>query len=378
MSGEFDDIRPFSEEEFPEVLKRLARNDYLITLLRTLRYPNLAPFLKKPVDFFTGRFIRHRLRNIRTIDQFQREIIVNQLIAWVIEKTTSGLTVSGLENLDKKKSYIFISNHRDIVLDVCFLNHFLVQAGFGITQIAIGDNLLINEFISDLMRANKSFIVKRNLPLREQIQASIQLSRYIHKTLEGGESIWIAQREGRAKDGQDLTNPAVIKMLYLAKRKSVLDFNAFVHACNIVPVVISYELDPCDTIKGWELHHVQTRGFHEKRKYEDLLSIAAGIKGKKGRVHLSFGEPLSGNYENDREVAADIDSWMKTHYRIWPSNYIAYDEIHGQETYRDKYSEEERRAFLNRFRRLVEPVRRVILKVYARAVENLEAEGGFS
>ncbi len=374
MTDEFDDIRPFNESEFPEVLKRLAKNDYLITLLRTLRWPNLAPFLKKPANFLTGRFIRHRLRHIKTIDQFQREIIIGQLIAWVIEKTTSGISVSGLENLDKDKSYIFIGNHRDIVLDVCFLNHFLVQAGFGITQIAIGDNLLINEFVSDLMRANKSFIVKRNLPPGEQIRASIQLSKYIHKTLAGGESIWIAQREGRAKDGQDLTNPAVIKMLYLAKRKSRRDFSAFIHECNIVPVVISYELDPCDTIKGWELHHVQTRGYHKKGKYEDLLSILAGIKGKKGRVHVAFGEPLYGTYANDRDVAMVIDKWMKTHYRIWPSNYIAYDEIHGKGTYRDKYTEEERREFLSRFSRQFEHVRRVVLQVYARAVENYELE----
>jgi len=376
MSDEFMDIRPFNEKEFPEVLDRLARNDYLITLLRTLRWPNLAPFLEKPANFLTGRFIRHRLRHIETIDQFQREIIIGQLIAWVIEKTTSGISASGLEHLEKDKSYIFISNHRDIVLDVCFLNHFLAQAGFGITQIAIGDNLLINNFISDLMRANKSFIVKRNLSPRDQVKASIQLSKYIHKTLDEGESIWIAQREGRAKNGQDLTNPAVIKMLYLAKRKSIRDFNAFVRKCNIVPVALSYELDPCDTIKGWELHHVQTRGYHEKRKYEDLLSIVAGIKGKKGRVHIAFGEPLSGTYENDREVAVEIDRWMKTHYRIWPSNYIAYDVIHGGNKYREAYTDEERKQFLARFRHQIEPVRRIILDVYARAVENLEFEEG--
>ena len=248
--SEFNDIRPYNDDEFHKVAHRLSRNKYLRDFIRGLKWPNCSKALQPAAEFLIGLYIRHEIRKYDNIASFQKDLIIARLLQWVVDKTTTAMSSSGLDELDMNQSYLFISNHRDIVLDAAFINYFISHAGYNTTQIAFGDNLLINEFVSDLIRINRSFIVKRNLPPREQLKASITLSKYINYTLESGEYIWIAQKEGRSKDGSDQTNPAVIKMIYLSKRKSGLEFSDFINKCRIVPVSISYELDPCDTPKG--------------------------------------------------------------------------------------------------------------------------------
>ena len=369
---EFEDIRPYTDEEFPVISKRLSENKYLQGFLRNLKWPGCPDFLKPAAEKVIGFYVRNELRKIGTIESFQKDLIIGRLLEWIVKKTTDGVSCSGLENLSKDESYIFISNHRDIVLDSALINYFIVAEGFSTTQIAFGDNLLINDFVSDLIRINKSFIVKRNLPLREQIQASITLSRYIYHTLETGDSIWIAQKEGRSKDGADLTNPAIIKMFYLSQRKSGVEFSDFINKCKIVPVSLSYELDPCDTLKGWEVHRKETRENYEKTKTMDLLSMWTGMRGSKGHVHVNYGKPLSGSFESDKDVALALDREIHRGYKLWSSNYISYDEIKRTGKYADKYTEEEREVFLDRFRKLGEPVLQKVLSMYARSVENQE------
>lgn len=369
---EFEDIRPYNDSEYREIIRRLAENDYLKEFLLKLRWANCPEPLIKPAMFFIENFLKRKFGKYKTIAEFQKEFSVGRVVKWIVDSTINGVTFSGEENIKKDEAYLYISNHRDIVLDAALINHFLVINGFPTTQIAFGDNLLINEFVADLIRINKSFIVKRNLPLREQITASTQLSKYINYTLNQGESIWIAQKEGRSKDGSDQTNPAVIKMFYLSKRKSGVVFSDFINNCKIIPVSISYELDPCDTLKGWEIHRKETRKDFKKTKTMDLLSIWTGMKGKKGRVHLHFGNPLSGEFNNDKAVAESLDKAIHSGYMLWPSNYISYDVVHKNKKYIDKYSQQEKEAFLNRFSKLSEPVLEKVLNMYAKPVTNQE------
>jgi 1-acyl-sn-glycerol-3-phosphate acyltransferase len=372
MENEFDDIRPYTDKEIPVVLSRLLKDKTFIRGLRQAVLPKFPSWLSGPADMVFKHILKKKFKTIKTIDDFQKEITVRAFLKPLIRNTTAGVTQSGLEALPRDRAYIFMSNHRDIVLDSALLNCVLLDHGFKIAQIAFGDNLLINDTVSDLIRINKSFIVKRNLPLRQQIEASKHLSSYINHVLKDGESIWIAQREGRSKDGNDTTNPAIVKMFHLCQRSGGMDFSSYVNFCNIVPVSISYELDPCDTLKGWERLR-RLKNTYQKTKYLDLVSIFAGIKRQKGRIHFAFGRPLAGEFENDKQVAEAIDRSVQLNYKLWSTNYIAYDALEGKDTYKDQYTEEEKLRFLQRYRKLTTSVRKFVLESYANPVRNKEA-----
>ena len=248
----------------------------------------------------------------------------------MLKETAHGLTISGEDYLDKDKAHLFISNHRDIVVDPALVNWVLYHQGHHTLHIAIGDNLLTKPYVSDLMRLNKSFIVNRSATRpREKLKAAKYLSSYIHHSIaEQQANIWIAQREGRAKDGIDRTNSAVIGMLALSKPKDI-ELSQYIRELNIVPVSISYERDPCDIAKANELYAHKHNGGYEKEEHEDAKSIAKGITGFKGRVHIAFGEPLRGDYQNTDEIVAEIDQKIIANYVLQPSNCIAYQELHG-------------------------------------------------
>ncbi|MFC1863555.1 1-acyl-sn-glycerol-3-phosphate acyltransferase, partial [Thermodesulfobacteriota bacterium] len=310
-----------------------------------------------------------KLKNIATIDDFQINV-VSYLFNWVLTHSIDGLTCSGIKELSPDQNYILISNHRDIVLDSAFINYFLFHNKHKVAYIAFGDNLLINESVSDLIRMNKAFIVKRGLPPKEQLKALKHLSEYMNHMRHRCQNLWIAQREGRAKDGIDVTNPAIIKMLYLSERKKGFDFSEFIESCSIVPVAISYEKDPCDRIKGWEIYRTLKNGEYRKRKNEDFISMSAGISGDKGRVHVAFGKPLAGDYSDDKEVAEAIDRSIYSNYRLWPSNYIAYDTFFEVDKYQSKYTVDEKTDFLSRYKNLNPDVRKIVLNAYANPVIN--------
>lgn len=223
------------------------------------------------------------------------------------------------------------------------------------------------------IRVNKSFIVKRSLPFKQRVKAAYQLSRYIWSLHQQAESVWIAQREGRAKDGNDRTNPSLIKMLYLSQRKGGLVFSKYIQEVNIVPVVISYEKDPCDLYKVREMLEKpkeNDENDYEKKKLEYPLSTYNGLKGDKGRIHIALSRPLQADYHNAREVAKDIDRSIHSTYRLWPTNYIAYDELKASKEYSSMYSAKERSDFLKRFRHEREDIRRKALAMYAQPVIN--------
>ena len=320
--SQFDDIRPYHDSEVPAVIARLIADPEFIDLLLSRRAPLLAkicPWLLRPL---LRRALLKAAANMHTVDDLQRYLTVS--LKALLEKTTDGYSVSGLEKLDPEKSYLFLSNHRDIAMDPAMVNIALVDAGMDTLRIAIGDNLLRKPFASDLMRVNRSFIVKRSvIGRREKLNELKKLSAYIrHSICQDTTSIWIAQREGRAKDGQDRTETALLKMLALSRGEEQ-NFAQAIGELSVVPVAISYEYDPCDIDKGRELFAKQMGQDYIKQEFEDLDTIQKGFVGYKGRIHVAFGDPVDDQFESADELAAAIDKQIYSHYKLFPSNIAA-------------------------------------------------------
>ena len=337
----FESIRPYEDHEVQTVFNRLKNEESFLKLIGFL-YPDSPPTL-----------FLDSLKNVSTIRQFQEEVISAYVID-IIDKTTNGVSVEGLDNLNQDVAHLFISNHRDIILDPAILNVLLFKNGANTTEIAIGDNLLIYPWITDLVKLNRTFIVKRNLPLKQMLESSRLLSQYIRYTLtEKKHSIWIAQREGRSKDGNDRTQVSLLKMLNISGQESIMkNFKQL----NIVPVSISYEFDPCDYLKAKEFQLKRDDPNYQKTKDDDLMHMGTGLRGRKGRVHFAFGKPLQEELnpidaltvKNDQfsALAEIIDSHVHQNYKLWPSNYIAWDIFNNSCQYSDKYSDEEKAIFL--------------------------------
>lgn len=324
----FDDIRPYRDEEVRPTLERIVNDPELHAAVAALKFPKLSRWLPAIMRSLVAKALQRQLASIDDVNGLQ--LMVSQYLKNMIAAKTDGVSTSGLEKLDPSKAYLFISNHRDIAMDPAFVSWSLNQNKHQTVRIAIGDNLLTKPYVSDLMRLNKSFIVNRSAKApREKLKAAKYLSSYIyHSLVNEMSSIWIAQREGRAKDGRDKTNSAVVGMIALSKPKTQ-PLADYVRELNIVPVTISYEWDPCDLAKSRELYLLQTEGSYAKGEHEDVASIAAGISGNKGHVHLSFGDVLSADYGSNDEVVADIDRQILANYKLHPSNCLAYVELTG-------------------------------------------------
>lgn len=337
---EFEDIRPLHDNEVKEGIARLL---------------NVQEF-RGMVDYaFQGKIpfeqIEQQLRQITTVKQFQSGLIT-KMLGFVIAKTSESFTFSGLENLEKGKAYLFLSTHRDIVLDSALMNLVLNDNDYDTARIAIGDNLVKEPWINDLVRLNKSFIVKRGKQGKDKVMASMQLSKYIaHSILNDNESVWIAQREGRTKDGIDKTQPGLIKMLSIAGRKAPVEH---LRQLNIVPVTISYEYNPCDALLLPELLAKSEEREYVKGPMEDLISMMKGIEGKKGRIHLSFGDPLNliGNNLVDvteekfvNQIVDLVDHEVYKKFQLFPTNFIADDLLNQQTKWANNYTTEEKETF---------------------------------
>ncbi len=367
---QFDDIRPYHDSEVEAVIQRLINDDELIETIVAFRFPKLPNWLRPFARPLVTHGLRKELSNVNTVLQVQH--ICSRYLDQVIEKTSPTLTFSGLENLQQGHPYLFISNHRDIVMDPAFVNYALYHNGFETVRIAIGDNLLQKPFVSDLMRLNKSFIVKRSASgVREKMAAYMSLSSYIHHSISEGRPIWIAQREGRAKDGIDQTDPAIIKMLYMSQKKGKLSFSEYINKLNIVPVVISYEYNPCDQLIANELQQKAETGTYTKQPGEDMQSIVTGITGDKGHVHISFGEPLHGDYQDADTVAKVIDQQMQERYVFHPSNHIAACLLNDTELKMDAdINQEKYDTFMKRLNLCEEAAKPYFLALYANALLN--------
>tara|TARA_R110000744_G_scaffold68920_2_gene140083 strand:+ start:958 stop:2061 length:1104 start_codon:yes stop_codon:yes gene_type:complete len=327
----FDDIRPYRDDEVVAVIEKLINEKGLQASIASLKMPRLYQALPQLACTIVKWSLKFRAQKFHNIKQIQIEVA--KYLHHLIKKSTDGFSYNGMDNFDNTKPALFISNHRDIVLDVALVNLALYKSGINTVEAAVGDNLLHQPWVADLMRINKSFIVKRNEEnKRAMLKASKQLSAYIHDTVAIREqNIWIAQREGRAKDGIDKTNSALVSMLLLNKDKQtpIADYLAEI---NIVPVSISYEFDPCDNDKAIELAEKEATGSYQKQEGEDLKSITQGLIGQKGRVHIEFCQPIQGDYADSKAIAAAIDKEIISNYKLYDSNLVAHAKLNQQQT----------------------------------------------
>ena len=375
----FDEIRPYHDDEVRPTLERLLQDHELLHALSHHQFPRLSQWLGGVMYWLTGRGLRSRLKGVNNIDALQK--VIEPYLSQVIESTTSHITFSGIENLKPGAAYTYLSNHRDIVMDPAFVNYGVFKNGMDTARIAIGDNLLQRPFVSDLMRLNKSFIVKRSVSgRREKLKAYQTLSAYIHHSIDTGHSVWIAQSEGRAKDGNDLTGSAIIKMFHMSRKASDTAFSDSIRSMNIVPVAISYEHDPCDTMKARELYETEHSGRYVKSEGEDMHSIVKGIEGQKGHVHIAFGTPLTGSYKTANEVVLEVDRQIHKNYRLQPANLFAWESMKSLHTgapvpdlnalFPDEDLDSKRAAFEQRLAAADSQHRQWLLKMYATPVFN--------
>jgi len=369
----FESIRPYKNSEVTEVLKKYIDHPIFQKLVNHV-YPSWEPGV-----------LPRKLRNINTTLEFQ-ELFIYPAIKAGIDRSMDHFTVSGFENITRDRNYLFISNHRDIVLDSSLLFYVLYQNEFITGETAIGDNLLSSQLVTDIVKLNQNFIVHRNLPTREMITKSKELSEYIKHVLhEKKQSIWISHREGRTKDGNDKTNPGVLKMISMNCSEDKIDY---LLNLNIVPISISYEFDSCDHLKANELAEIETKGSYEKDGTEDMKSIITGITQQKGRVHLSIGKPLTKEdlkfdsekiQDHFKELAAQIDVQIQQNFKLFPGNYIAYDMLYNETKYKDRYNAWEKGKFLDHLNGIFDSRRdkegfdvfkRILLNIYANPVVN--------
>ena len=314
-------IRPYQDHEVQPVLSSLIEDPAVLKALISLKYSkyfNKLPFFTSLVKIL----LKSQVKNIHSIEGYQD--IFKSLMDQMIKTSISHLDVKGISNLDSNSQYLFISNHRDISLDAALLNLSLNRAGHKTFNMAVGNNLMKEKWASDLMRLNKSFIIQRSGNKKEIYTGLALASQFIqHTILEAGESIWIAQKQGRAKDGIDVTDPAMLKMIHLTERKTQ-SLGQYFNALKVVPVSISYELDPNDCLKAIELNALDQNNSYEKSENEDLISIANGINGQKGNVTINVGQPIQSNDIDSYEVVANkISKEINSMYYLHPTNFAA-------------------------------------------------------
>ena len=340
-SHKFEDIRPFGESEIPAAMQRIAHSK---------EFPLLASFVfpDRPTEE-----VAREVMSYKTVREFQLGVMYHAN-KQILRRSTTGITYSGIERLTPEKRYLFVSNHRDIMLDASLMQNILTDNGFDTCEITFGENLMRGELVIDVGKSNKMFKVARpGTNAREFYRNSLLLSEYIRQTLtEKHQSVWIAQRNGRTKDGIDRTDQGIIKMFGMSQTK---DRIASLAELNIVPVAISYEWESCDILKAIELYE-RRRGPYTKQPGEDLNSILTGILQQKGRVHLAFCEPVTATHlqelpnssanEFHKQVASLLDKCICSAYRLTPNNYIAHDLRSGKDAFTEMYSKEEKEAFV--------------------------------
>jgi 1-acyl-sn-glycerol-3-phosphate acyltransferase len=343
--SKFDAIRPFYDAEVNEAIVS-SINHPMMQALMNFTFPEVEDSIWK-----------EQLKKTHSIRDFQCNFIYNS-VQKVLEKTSEGLTTSGFEKLEKNTSYLFISNHRDILLDTTLLNASLFEHGLVMTASAIGDNLVTKSFIKILAKLNRNFLVQRGLSPREMLESSKLLSEFIGQLLlRENRSVWIAQREGRTKDGNDATNPGVLKMLGMGSDEQ--DLMDYFKKMKIVPVSISYEYDPTDAMKMPQLLAEANQEIYIKDKNEDFVTLMQGVLGPKRRIHIHVGDVLDkeidsikSEFDNSNKqiqaLAQIIDDSILSNYRLWSTNYIAYDIVNQTCTHSHLYLDNEKSLFERR------------------------------
>ena len=368
ISSEFDDIRPYTDAELPEVLRKATAMP---------SFTRVASFL------FPGTPVQQtaqRLIDSRRVDELQLTLM-KELLERIMAESITEFTFSGLENISPSEPHLFISNHRDITLDAFLLQYILRLNGHSTCYITFGANLMEEPLLTELGRCNKMFRVERGGSRAEFYKALMHLSRFIrHVVCEERESLWTAQRNGRTKDGLDRTDPALLKML---AHSSPLPPAEALAELNIVPIAVSYEWEPCDILKAMELSATAASGEYHKRPGEDLASVVEGLRAPKGRVHISICKSLdtdalsscrdsAGTTAFYEQAASLIDRRIISGYRLWPNNYIAHDLRSGTKQFADSYTDDQRQHFEQRTTMLSKDALRPFLDIYANPVDSLK------
>ena len=374
--NEFESISPYSDKEAVEALGKLADHPAVIEVSKAI-------FPDKPKEY-----LREVLKNLKSIDEFQT-LVMSKAIEWVLDTSAHNFSYDGIENLKKiNGKFLALSNHRDIILDPAITQVVLYRNGLQTTEIAVGSNLLSNKYVEYLIRSNRMIKVIRGINARQLYLSSQVLSKYIRNGITSGKSsIWIAQREGRTKNGIDTTEQGLLKMLDMSGTK---DFVSNFEELNIVPLSISYEYEPCDIMKARELLISRTQKY-VKGPQEDLISIMTGINQQKGNIHLNIGVPLTHEEiveasccnKNDRYQAIRhaVDDRVIEGYRLWKNNYIAYDMVNHSYKYSDLYTSEDVEKFTNYVEQQLDKVekslnrsdlRDIFLKIYGNPVLSKE------
>lgn len=374
--NEFTDISPYTDAEAVEALGKLADHPAVVEVSKAI-FPDKEP-----------EFLRKILKSVKSIDEFQI-LVMNKAVEWVLSTTAHNFSYDGIGNLKKiNGKFLAMSNHRDIILDPAITQVVLYRNAIPMTEIAVGSNLLTNKYIEYLIRSNRMIKVIRGINARQLYLSSQVLSKYIRECITSGRSsIWIAQREGRAKDGIDTTEQGLLKMLDMS---GTADFTTNFEELNIVPLSISYEYEPCDILKARERLISRTQKY-VKGSREDLISIMTGIEQQKGNIHLNIGSPLTHDEieaasccnKNDRYQAIRhaVDVRIIEGYKLWKTNYIGYDLVNHTFKYRDKYTPEDVAQFTDYVEHQLDKVeqslcradlRDIFLRIYANPVVSLE------
>ena len=374
--NEFTDISPYTDAEAVEALGKLADHPAVVEVSKDI-FPDKEP-----------EFLRKILKSVKSIDEFQI-LVMNKAVEWVLSTTAHNFSYDGIGNLKKiNGKFLAMSNHRDIILDPAITQVVLYRNAIPMTEIAVGSNLLTNKYIEYLIRSNRMIKVIRGINARQLYLSSQVLSKYIRECITSGRSsIWIAQREGRAKDGIDTTEQGLLKMLDMS---GTADFTTNFEELNIVPLSISYEYEPCDILKARERLISRTQKY-VKGSREDLISIVTGIEQQKGNIHLNIGSPLTHDEieaasccnKNDRYQAIRhaVDVRIIEGYKLWKTNYIGYDMVNHTFKYRDKYTPEDVAQFTDYVEHQLDKVekslcradlRDIFLRIYANPVVSLE------
>ncbi len=380
INMDFDDIRPYYDEEVALKIQELLDD------------PEFERVVKFVISNIEWESLKKLLLGFNNKRRFQETIIKDTVFA-VLAKSAKSADCSGFENVSKSKAYTYISNHRDIILDASILCVLLLDAGYDTCKICLGDNLLVKPWITNIVRLNKGVLVKRGVGTRQQYEVSKHLSDYIHHAINNeNQSVWIAQREGRAKNSDDKTQMSVLKMLSLGGGDNFLDNIKHV---NIVPLSLSYEFDPCDYLKAKEFQLKRDNPEYKKSPEDDMKNMETGILGYKGNIHFQIGRPInqfitkidrsSDKNEQISQVANFIDNEIYLNYKFYPINYVAYDKLWGNGKFRSFYSDEELQKVEDYFQQRLDmidiPNKNIpfltekLLEMYAYPVKNqLEAE----
>lgn len=369
--SKFDEIRSFYDDEVHDALNSIAGHPMMKALMQ-FTFPDAEE------DFWLNQF-----KNIHSIHDFQHSCI-SQTVRQILKQSSEGLTTSGFDSLDKDTAYLFISNHRDIVLDTSLLNLVLLDKGLIMTSSAIGDNLVQKNFLHVLAKLNRNFLVQRGLSIREQLNSSKVMSEYIYELLHSeNRSVWIAQREGRTKDGNDATQQGVLKMLAMAAGDRPL--TEFFKTLKIVPISISYEYDPTDALKMPQIMAKSKNEVYIKEGNEDFKNMLSGVLGQKKRIHLHAGKVLDTEFDEIASVTENknkqlqamakmIDCSIIQNYKLWPTNYIAFDLLNDSDQYSSCYKEEEKQLFERRLEMRIDSsdaqLKKSFLEMYANPVAN--------